>query len=92
MALDMAGNYVMTGSQIGAHSFRMTAQAVLKGDVKAWKRYDRTRADVSEALALAAVSRALSTPAAHADLYYDAPKRGVSPDARQRVPGTPGGR
>ena len=81
LALDMAGNYVMTGSQIGADSFRMTAEAVLKGDVKAWKRYDRTRADVSEALALAAVSRALSTPAAHANLSYYAPKRGVSPDA-----------
>ena len=68
LARDTAGNYLMTGSQIGTDSFRMIAESALKADGKAWERYKRTRADVSEAAALAAVSRALRTPAAHSNL------------------------
>jgi hypothetical protein len=78
---DMAGNYLMTGSQIGTDSFRMIAEAALKADGKAWNRYDRTRADVSEAAALAAVSQALKTPTSHSNLRYYAPKQGQSPTA-----------
>src|SRR5262249_22305580 len=47
-------------------------------DRRAWKRYDRTRTDVSETAALAAVSQALRTSAAHANLSYYAPKQGRS--------------
>ena len=78
LAKDAAGNYLMTGNQIGTDSFRMIAEAALKADVKAWKRYNRTRTDVSEGAAIAAVSRALMASAAHANLRYYAPKRGQS--------------
>ena len=43
---------------------------------RAWRRYDRTRADVSEAAALAAVSRAAGTPATYPNLSYYAPRQG----------------
>jgi hypothetical protein len=75
---DVAGNYLMAGCQFGTDSFRMIAEAALKTDRKAWKRYDRTRADVSEAAALTAVSRALRTPVTHSNLTYYAPKQGQS--------------
>ncbi len=81
LARDAAGNYLMTGGQIGTDSFRMIAEAALKADGKAWKRYDRTRADVSEAAALAAVSQVLRTPTAHSNLSYYAPKQGRSATA-----------
>jgi hypothetical protein len=78
LARDAAGNYLMTSGQIGTDSFRMIAEAALKTDSRAWKRYNRTRADVSEAVALAAVSQALRTPTAHSNLKYYAPKQGQS--------------
>jgi hypothetical protein len=59
---DAAGNYLMTGNQIGTDSFRMIAETALKTDGRVWRRYDRIRADVSEVAALAAVSRAAGTP------------------------------
>ena len=80
LARDAAGNYLMTGGQIGTDSFRMIAETALKTDGKAWQRYDRTRADVSEAAALAAVSRAVRTPATYPNLSYYAPKQGRSAD------------
>ena len=46
----------MTGSQIGTDSFRVIAETALKADGRVWRRYDRIRADISEAAALAAVS------------------------------------
>lgn len=76
LARDVAGNYLMTGSHIGTDSFRVIAEAALKADSRAWKRYDRVRAEVSEALALAAVSYALRRPAAHQNLSYYAPRLG----------------
>ena len=76
LARDAAGNYLMTGGQIGTDSFRMIAETALKADGKAWERYNRTRADVSEAAALAAVSRALRTPTAHSNLSTTPPNRG----------------
>jgi hypothetical protein len=75
---DADGNYLMTGSQIGTDSFRVIAETALKTDGKAWRRYDRARADVSEAAALAAVSRAVDTPAAYPNLSYYAPRQGQS--------------
>ncbi len=75
LARDTAGNYLMTSGQIGTDSFRMIAEAALKADGRAWERYKRTRAHVSEAAALAAVSQALRTPAAHSNLSYYAPKK-----------------
>jgi hypothetical protein len=71
---DAADNYLMTGGQIRTDSFRMIAEAALKADGKAWERYNRTRADVSEEAALAAVSQVLRTPATHSNLKYYAPK------------------
>lgn len=73
---DPAGKYLMTGSQIGTDSFRVIAETALKTDARAWRHYDRTRADVSEAAALAAVSRAVGTPATHPNLTYYAPRQG----------------
>ncbi len=81
LARDAAGNHLMTGGQIGTDSFRMIAETALKADGKAWKRYDRTRTDVTETAALAAVSRLLRTPAAHSNLEYYAPKQGRSATA-----------
>lgn len=76
LARDAVGNYLMTGGQIGADSFRMIAEAALKADGRAWKRYARTRADISETAALTAVSQALGTSAAYANLEYYAPRQG----------------
>ena len=73
---DSDGNHLMTGSQIGTDSFRVIAETALKTDGKAWRHYDRTRADVSEAAALAAVSRAVGTPASYPNLSYYAPRQG----------------
>lgn len=81
LARDAAGNYLMTGGQIGTDSFRMIAETALKADGKAWERYKRTRTDVSEAAAVAAVSQALRTPAPHSNLRYYAPKQGRSATA-----------
>jgi hypothetical protein len=67
---DAAGDYLMTGSQIGTDSFRMIAETALKTDGRVWRRYDRIRADVSEGAALAAVSRAAGTPVT----YPNAPR------------------
>ena len=78
---DPAGNYVMTGSQIGTDSFRMIAETALKTDGKAWERYKDTRTQVSEEAALAAVSHALGKPTAHSNLEYYAPKRGQNATA-----------
>lgn len=75
LARDAAGNYLMTGGQIGTDSFRMIAEAALKADGKAWERYKRTRAHISETATLAAVSRVLRTPTAHSNLSYYAPKQ-----------------
>jgi hypothetical protein len=89
LARDAAGNYLMTGGQIGTDSFRMIAEAALKADGKAWKRYDRARTDVSEAAALAAVSQALKTPLAYSNLKYYAPKQGQSAAALDAVCSAP---
>lgn len=86
---DGAGNYLMTGGQFGTDSFRMIAEAALKADGKAWERYRRTRTDVSETAALAAVSRALRTSAAHSNLAYYAPKPGQSATALDAVCSAP---
>ena len=71
---DAGSNYLMTGIQIGTDSFRMLAESALKTDAKAWKRYDRIRAEVSEALAVGAVERLVQTPVTHTNLKYFAPK------------------
>jgi hypothetical protein len=71
----------MTGVQIGTDSFRSIAETVLKDDAKAWGRYDRTCAEVSEALAIDALQRVLQTPARHTNLRYFGPKKGVEPSA-----------
>jgi hypothetical protein len=73
---DDAGNFVMTGGQIGTDSFRMIAEAALKVDNKAWKRYNRTRAGVTEGAARAAVGRTLKSPVTHSNLKYFAPRDG----------------
>jgi hypothetical protein len=66
----------MTGNQIGTDSFRVIAETALKADDRAWRRYDRARADASEAAALAAVSRAFGTPVTYPNLCYYAPRQG----------------
>lgn len=74
---DAGGQHVMAGAQIGADSFRSIAEAALKSDSKAWRRYDRTRAAVSETLTVAAMERLLQTPATHTNLKYFGPKERV---------------
>lgn len=78
LAKDASGNYTMTGGQIGTDSFRMVAESALKVDSKAWRRYDRTRSEVTESAALAAVGRALDSPVTRSNLKYYAPKEGAS--------------
>ncbi len=73
---DPDGNYLMTGNQIGTDSFRVIAETALKADAKAWRRYDRVRADVSEAAALGAVSHAVGAPTTYPNLCYFSPKQG----------------
>jgi hypothetical protein len=73
---DADGNYLMTGSQIGTDSFRVIAETALKADARAWRRYDRARADVSETTALGAVSRAVGTPTTYPNLCYYGPRQG----------------
>jgi hypothetical protein len=77
---DANGNYLMAGGQIGTDSFRMIAEAALKPDSKAWRRYDHIRAEVTERMALEAVGRVLKTPVAHANLKYLAPQAGAAPE------------
>jgi hypothetical protein len=86
---DASGNYLMTGGQIGTDSFRIIAEAALKPDSKAWRRYDRIRAEVTERMALEAVGRVLKTPAAHANLKYLAPKEGAAPEVLNAACETP---
>lgn len=74
LAHDGAGNYLMMCTQIGADSFRMVAEAALKPDAKAWRRYDRARAQASESLVVERIERLLQTPAAHTNLKYYTPK------------------
>ena len=73
---DRDGNYITTGSDIGTDSFRAIAESALKTDTKAWDRYKRTRTQISEAAALAAVSQALDNPPTYSNLQYYAPKQG----------------
>lgn len=78
---DSAGHHLMTGIQIGTDSFRSLAEAAVKQDAKGWRRYDRTRAEVSEALAVAALARLFQTQPTHTNLKYFGPKKGIRPDA-----------
>lgn len=78
LAKDADGNYLMTGGQIGTDSFRMVAESALKADSRAWRRYDRTRSEVTESAALEAIGRALDSPVSHSNLKYYAPKDGAS--------------
>ena len=73
---DTDGHYLMAGGQIGTDSFRVIAETALKADGRVWRQYDRVRADISEAAALAAVSRAVGTPTAYPNLSYYAPTQG----------------
>lgn len=73
---DSAGNYLMTGREIGTDTFRMIAESALKPHARAWERYQRARTRVSETAAIVAVSRALGTPPAYSNLKYYAPKDG----------------
>lgn len=62
---DANGRHLMTGIQIGAESFRAVAEARFKQDPKVWRRYDRTRAEVSESLACESLAAVLGTPPQH---------------------------
>lgn len=86
---DAAGNYLMTGRQIGTDTFRMIAESALKPHAKAWDRYRRTRTDVSETAALAAVSQALGTSPTYSNLKYYAPKDGQDTTALDRACSVP---
>lgn len=69
------GKHIMTSSQIGSDSFRALVESVLKKDTKAWRRYDKARADISEQLTLRSVSKVLKTLPAYANLKYYGPKQ-----------------
>ena len=71
---DSDGNYIMTGLQIGTDSFRSIAESAIKPDSRAWRRYDRIRATVSEATSISIVERLLQSRPAHTNLKYIAPK------------------
>jgi hypothetical protein len=81
---DVDGQHLITGIQIGTDSFRAVAESRLKLDAKAWRRYDRTRAEVSETLAIDALAAALQTAPPHVNIKYSAPKTGVAAEALGR--------
>jgi hypothetical protein len=66
------GKHVLVSSPIGADSFRTTVEEALR-QTPAWNRYDESRRDVSESLAVAAIERALATPAYATNFEYFAP-------------------
>lgn len=73
---DANGRHLMTGIQIGADSFRAVIEARFKSDPKVWRRYDRTRAEVSESLARDSLTAVFGTHPQHVNLKYLAPKAG----------------
>lgn len=77
------GKHVLVSSPIGADSFRTTVEEVLK-NTPAWNRYDATRRDVSESLAVAAIERALATPAYATNFEYFAPGSDLAPESLAR--------
>jgi hypothetical protein len=72
------GQHVLVSGPIGADSFRATAEEALK-NTSAWKRYDATRRDVSESLAVMALERALASPAHATNFEHFAPRPGLTP-------------
>lgn len=68
------GEHVLVSAPIGADSFRATVEAALKNTPE-WKRYDATRRDVSESLAVSALQRALGSPPFATNLKHFAPSR-----------------
>ena len=77
------GKHVLVSGPIGADSFRATAQEALK-NTPGWKRYDATRRDVSESLAVTALERALAAPAYATNLEHFAPGPDLAPEALGR--------
>jgi hypothetical protein len=77
------GTYVLVSGPIGADTFRTTAEEALK-NTPGWKRYDATRRDVTESLAVAALERALSCPAFATNLEYFAPAPAVESESLGR--------
>lgn len=71
--------HIMTSSQIGSDSFRSIAEAALKSDRRGWHRYDRSRMEVSETIAIRSLERLLQTTASHIHLKYFAPPVGADP-------------
>lgn len=66
------GEHILVSGPIGAERFRAVAEDSLK-NTPGWKRYDTTRGVVSEALAVAALERALGSPPFAVNLEYFAP-------------------
>lgn len=69
--------YLMTARQIGSDSLRYIIENALKADPRSWRKYDRVRNEVSEALAVEAVATALQTAPFATNLKYVSPKAGV---------------
>ncbi|MBI5232683.1 MAG: hypothetical protein HY876_11040 [Coriobacteriales bacterium] len=77
------GKHVLVSGPIGADSFRATAEQALK-NTPDWGRYDATRRDVSEALAVVALERALDSPPFATNLKYFAPAPDLLPKSLGR--------
>lgn len=73
------GKHVLVNGPPGADSFRASAEDALK-NTSGWARYDTTRRDTSESLAVAALERALATPAHATNFKYFAPGPDLSKD------------
>ncbi len=73
--------HVMTSDAVGSDSLRSVVESALSSDKKAWQRYDRTRATVSEALAVQAIEKLLRTAPTGVNFKYFAPAVGGTPEA-----------
>ena len=78
---DGSGNYLTLHAPIGTDSFRQVIEDSLKADARAWRRYDRQRATVSEGLTVQYLESLFGVPAAHTQLKYFRPREGVDTSA-----------
>lgn len=78
---DGSGNYLTLHAPIGTDCFRQVIEDSLKADARAWRRYDRHRATVSEGLTAQYLQSLFSVPAAYTQLKYFRPREGVDTSA-----------
>jgi hypothetical protein len=71
---DGDGNCVPTTNDVGLNSLRRILEKALPANSPEFRRYDKVRQRVSEALALEQLEAILKTPPAYTGFHYFAPK------------------